>query len=236
MNFLPNILLVNENNKIIKFSSLIKDKTVVLNMFYSNCEKKCIPLGKHMKKVNLLLSNLLKTNAIEFISLTLDSKNDNIEDLNNFKNKVYSNNCHNWHFYTGNYKDIEYLRYKLNMYNPDPKLDKIKSNHSGSFMIFNQKTGFIKHTDAFDNPIDIARKIIQLIPNNFNKHTYDLCDLSYNYLSDDELFDNIQTINSMFTVPFLPKELIDKYSTYAENQRGFRYTPPIKKNICCCKK
>ena len=235
MNFLPNILLVDENNQIARFHTLIKNNTIILNMFYSNCKKKCIPLGKHMKKVNLLLNKLIPNNRIKFISITLDPLNDNIEDLQYFKSQVYSNKCQNWHFYTGDYEDLEILRHKLSMYNPDPKIDAIKSNHSGSFMIFNEELGFIKHTDSFDNPIDIARKIVQLIPDNFKRHSYDLSDLSYHLLSEKELFDNIHTMNSMFTVPFLPKQLLEIYNKYGEEQRGFQYKPPIKRS-CCCKK
>jgi len=241
-NFLPNINLTNENNITDPFHQIIKDKTIVLNMFYSNCDIKCVPLGNHMKRVNLLLKNYIKKENIHFVSITLDAENDTIDDLNNFKKKVYSKNCQNWNFYTGNYNEIENLRYKLGMYSPEPELDAVKSNHTGNFMIFNANTGFVKHTQAFDNPIDIARKIIQIIPRNFYCHYYTLTDINYDALTDDEIFDNIQTMNPMFTVSFLPKHIKDKYSTYAEKQRGFQYKPPINienkniKKMCRCKK
>lgn len=249
INHLPNIILTNEYNEKNYFHDLIKNKTIVLNMFYSNCEIKCEPLGKLMKRVNLLLNKYIIDGNIHFISITLDAKNDTVNNILNFKNKVYDDRCLNWHFYTGNYDDIEVLRRKLGMYNPEPEIDKIKSNHSGSFMIFNTKTGFIKHTQSFDNPVDIARKVIQLLPDNFYKHSYNLNDLNFNALTDEEIFDNIQTMNSMFTVPFLPNYIRDKFDIYADIQRGFNYEPleefsrasrrPINlnnKKCCCCKK
>lgn len=238
INFLPNTTLTNENNEQINFHDLIKHKTVILNMFYSNCKVKCVPLNKLMRKVNVLLKEYLHTEDIVFVSITLDAKNDTIEDLNRFKSKVYTSNCLNWHFYTGNYNEIEKLRYKLGMYNPEPEIDAIKSNHSGSFMIFNTLTGFIKHTESFDNPVDIARKVIQTFPKNTYSHSYSLDKLNYDALTDSELFENIHSMNSMFTIPFLPEYIRTKYDKYAELQRGFQYKPPIEKakTSCCCKK
>lgn len=234
---LPNTELIDEYGNTNKFHDLINNKTIILNMFYSNCEIKCVPLANLMRRVNILLQNYIDSD-IQFISITLDSVNDTISDILNFKQKVYNNECQNWHFYTGNFKDIEILRYKLGMYNPDPKIDIIKSNHTGSFMIFNDKTGFTKHTEAFDNPIDICRKILQMITKNFYRHHYDLDNLAYDKLTDGEIFENIQSMNAMFTVSFLPKHIRDKFDKYAEMQRGFNYEPPINKEVkkgCCCK-
>lgn len=239
INFFPNIKLINENNEVTNFHDLIRDKTVILNMFYSNCNVKCVPLGKLLKSVNLLLKNYINKEDIRFVSITLDAKNDKPEDLQGFKNKVYDNDCTNWHFYTGNYEEIEKLRFKLGMYSPEPDIDAVKSNHSGGFLIFNESTGFTKHTEAFDNPVDIARKVIQIIPQNFYKHFYDLNEINFEALTLDEIFENIHSMNSVFTVPFLPKYLRDYYDQYAESQRGFQYKPPIEKIIkksCCCKK
>ena len=235
---LPNINLINEKNKKVRFHDLVKGKLIVLNMFYSECKIKCIPLGKLFKRVNILLHDYILKENIEFISITLDALNDTVEDLNIFKEKVYDDACLNWHFYTGKYKDIEMLRYKLGMYSPEPEIDKIKSNHSGGFLIFNEKTGFTKHTESFDNPVDVARKVIQMISSNLYNHYYDLNNLKFDLLTDEEIFENIKSMNSMFTVPFLPEYIRKKYDIYAEKQRGFQYVPPIIKNnrkTCCCK-
>jgi protein SCO1/2 len=239
INFLPNTNLIDENRENVRFHDLVRGKTVILNMFYSNCKIKCVPLGKLMRRVNLILNKYILKENIHFISITLDAKNDTVDDLNRFKEGVTCEECLNWHFYTGDFDEIEVLRHKLGMYNPEPEIDAIKSNHTGSFMIFNEQTGFVKHTQAFDNPVDVARKVIQMLPRNFYSHSYNLDDLNFGALTDEEIFDNIQTMNSVFTVPFLPTHIRNKFDTYAEKQRGFQYEPPIKKNSggsCCCKK
>jgi len=246
INFIPNVKLTNELYQESMLHDIIQNKTVILNMFYSNCQIKCIPLGNLMKRVNLLLNKHIIREDIVFISITLDSKNDTIDDLNKFKKEVFSDQCLNWHFYTGDYDDIEVFRHKLSMYSPEPEIDKDISNHSGNFMIFNMETGFTKHTESFDNPLDIARKVVQMTTKNFYRHSYNLHDLNYDALSDEEIFENIHSINSMFTIPFLPDHIRNKYDKYAELQRGFQYVPPIGKSIqnttqtsikspCCCK-
>lgn len=237
INYLPNTLLIDDNGVKSNFHDLIKDKTVILNMFYSNCQVKCVPLGKLMSRVNLLLNKYIQVEDIKVISITLDAKNDTIQDLNNFKSKVWNNNCSNWNFYTGDYDELEILRHKLGMYSPEPDIDAVKSNHTGSFMIFNEKTGFIKHTQAFDNPVDIARKVVQMLTKNFYCHSYNLNNIDFSALTDEQIFENIQTMNSVFTVSFLPENIKNKFDKHAELQRGFQYKPPISnKQSCCCKK
>lgn len=201
-----------------------------------------------MCRVNLLLQPYIEKEDIRFISITLDAENDTASDIAGFKGKVHTDKCRNWHFYTGNYKEIEVLRRKLGMYSPEPDIDAIKANHSGHFLVFNEKTGFRKHTQAFDNPIDIARKTVQLLTKNFYRHSYDLKDMQFDALTDKQLFANIHTMNAMFTVPFLPEDIKLKYDQQAELQRGFQYDPLEMLNsdgstenaktqcCCCCKK
>lgn len=238
LNHLPNIELINENNQKQNFHDIIKNKTIIFNMFYSRCELKCIPSGKLMNRVNILLNKYLQNNNIEFVSITLDSKNDTVDDINFFKLQVYNEKCINWHFYTGKFEEIEKLRFRIGMYNPEPEIDAVKSNHSAGFIIFNTKTGFTKHTEGFDNPIDIARKVLQLLPENMYKHYYDLYNLNYKELTDEEIFENIHTMNSVFTVPFLPQDIKNKYDIFANKQRGFQYNPfkvkTIEKKTGCC--
>lgn len=261
---LPNIILTNENNEKRNFHDLIENKTVIINMFYSRCEERCIPLGRLINTINLLLTPYIEKDNIHFISISIDPTNDTVEDINAFKNSVCpkdtgennypkdtgennypkdtgGNNCpKGWHFYTTtNKNDIEKLRYTLGMYSPEPEIDNDISNHSGHFTLFNEFTGFIKHTEAFDNPVDIARKVVQLVTNNFYTHDYSqyMKMLHYDKVPERDLFENIHSLNQTFTLPYLPQYLIDQFEKYAGEQRGFQYDP-LKKDVpkkCCCK-
>lgn len=225
---LPNIELINELGINVKFRDLVKNKLVIINMFYSRCKRKCIPLGKLLDRINKLLDTQITKNDIQFISISIDPTNDTVNDINKYKDLVKSPDTLNWHFYTTKNKaNLTLLRYKLGMYSPEPAIDRDISNHSGHFSIFNDNIGFVKHTQSFDNPIDISRKIVQLITTNFYKHDYvaDMNSLCYHKLSDSELFENIHSINQTFTVPYLPDHIREKFSKYANDQRGFEYNP-----------
>jgi cytochrome oxidase Cu insertion factor (SCO1/SenC/PrrC family) len=240
---LPNTDLTDDIGNTYPFHDLIRGKTIVLNMFYSRCDVKCVPLGKLMLRVYMLLKGLDERERadIQFVSISLDPANDRLEDLCRFRDTIMggrggdnNGSLPNWHFYTGDAVAVDKLRHKLGMYSPEPEIDRVKANHSGAFMIFNDETGFVKHTKAFDNPLDIARKVVQTLPAMFRRHAYSLNNLNYDALTQTELFENIQTLSSVFTVPFLPDHILKQYETEAERQRGFCYVPPIGGEPACC--
>ena len=53
-------------------------------------------------------------------------------------------------------------------------------------------------------------------------------DLNYDSLVDDELFENILTINTRYTIPYLRKDILlrfDNYSRIEKEKNGFNYKP-----------
>jgi len=230
--FLPNILLKNQNNEIHNFHDILgNNKIIILTMFYATCELKCIPVALNMVRVNRLLDNLIEKNNIHFVSISLDSNNDSLEDLKNFNNKINSKSCLNWNTYIGDYDEIEDLRFKLCMNNDDNlEIDKDITQHFTNSLIINNKMGQVRHINSFENPINISRRLLQLSTENFGKQNG--CNLlqylKYNLLKDDELFENILTINDRYTIPYLPKDILIKLEKYARNTQKknfFNYKP-----------
>lgn len=231
LRIISDVIFTNSNNQRRTMHELIKGKVVILSMFYSNCKVKCQPLGRLLRRVYTLIGEE-KMDNIVFLSISLDPEVDSSAELKKFQDKIGSSKARYWEFLTtGNENTLYQLRRRLGMYDPEPELDRIKANHAGHFLIFNTKTAFVKHTNAFDNPIDIARKIVQLQTGNFRTHHYSL-DFHYDKLMDSELFENIQSMSSMFTVPHLPQRIRAKYDAEALNQRGLQYNP-IKRRCCC---
>ena len=230
---IPNIVVENYNGKKYRFHQLIEGKDVLLNMFYSKCETKCKPLGLLMNNVHKLVHD--NPNII-FISISLDSRNDTIQKLNQFRSSIGANHRH-WYFLRGHPKQIDALRFRIGMYNSDKHIDDVLSNHSGHFIIFNEKYNRVKHADPFDNCVDIARKVVQLLPESILTNSYiELMErLQYNRVKESTLFENIMTMNSVFTVPYLPVYLKNKYDKYALEQKktGFHYDPYLKSKCCC---
>jgi len=230
-NHIPNIKLINQNNDCHHFHDIISgNKIILLSMFYCYCDVKCIPVGKNLSRVNKLLSPFLKNEDIHFVSITLDSKNDNIDDLNYYINKVDIKDCDNWNFYTGSFDDIEFLRHRICMNDDNLEIDKDISQHNPNLLLINNKIGQVRHINGFENPINIARRLLQFSTNHFSRQDgcFLLKDLNYDSLVDDELFENILSINTRYTIPYLRKDILlrfENYSRIEKDKNGFNYKP-----------
>lgn len=247
-NHLPNIKLINQDNKKVLFHDLINNgKLVILNMFYAKCNVKCLPSGKILARANKLLGNFTETENIHFVSITLASESDTLEDLKNFRYLVGAEGLKNTGFYTGDPKDIDFLRRRLGMYYDDEKQDKDISQHKAHYLLINNTIGQVKHIRAYKNPMDIARFALQYSTKHLLSQTgcYLLKDLRYDLLEDDELYENVASLNTRYTIPFLRKDIQEKLSVKGKEQKG-RITPlendkKRNKNIklnysssCCC--
>lgn len=229
--FLPNILLINQDGAEHRFHDILGNgKVILFNMFYATCAVKCVPTGANMVRINKLLSQLMIEKDIHFVSITLDSKNDDTNKLKSYINKINAEDCINWNFYTGNYNEIEDLRFKLCMnIEDDMELDKDISIHRSDSLIINNKMGQVRHFYSFENPINIARRLLQLCSSNLGKQNgcFFLKDLDYDKVPDDELFENLLSMSDRYTIPYLPKNVLIKLDKHArkEKENNFNYYP-----------
>lgn len=127
--YFPNVVLTTHEGKKVRFyDDLLKDKIVLINMMYAQCEGICVPVTMNLKKVQELLGNRMGRDIFIY-SISLKPEEDTPMML-----KHYAEMHHvgpGWLFLTGAPNDIELLRRKLGFTNPDPKLDADKSQHIG---------------------------------------------------------------------------------------------------------
>ncbi len=134
--YFPDVVLTTHEGKKVRFyEDLIKDKAVVLNMMYADCEGVCPGITANLVKVQKLLGDRVGRD-IFFYSLTLKPEQDDAKALKNYveMHKVGPG----WLFLTGKAADIELLRRKLGFTNPDPKLDADTSQHIGNIRFGNE--------------------------------------------------------------------------------------------------
>jgi protein SCO1/2 len=138
--YFPNAVLINHKNEQVKFyDDLIKDKFVVINMMYAQCNEGVCPITTmNMRRVQMALGNRVGRD-IHLYSITLLPDFDTPAVL-----KQYAKNYKagpGWQFLTGQLSDIEIIRKKLGFYDVDPKVDADLKQHAGVVRI-----GY----DAFD--------------------------------------------------------------------------------------
>ncbi len=127
--YFPNLLLTTHEGAKVKFyDDLIKDKLVIMNFMYAKCEGICMPVTMNLMKVQKLLGDRMGKDIFMY-SFTLKPDEDTPEKLAHYAHMHKAGP--GWKFITGSPVDMETLRKKLGYTDPDPAVDKDKSNHIG---------------------------------------------------------------------------------------------------------
>jgi protein SCO1 len=127
--FFPNLTLTTHTGKKVRFyDDLVKDKIVIFNFMYAKCDGICMPITMNLRKVQDLLGARMGRDIFMY-SFTLKPEEDTPAKLAEYArmHRVKPG----WTFLTGAPADLELLRRKLGYVDPDPVVDKDKSNHIG---------------------------------------------------------------------------------------------------------
>jgi len=145
----PDFLFYNQDSLIITNEDF-KDKIYVAEFFFTRCPSICPIMNNNMKRIE---NKFGKRDDFGIASFTIDPENDRPHVLKSYAESydVFSNN---WHFLTGNIKDVYSLANKgFNIFasiNPDVAGG---FEHQGYFALIDKK-GFIRsRVDKFGNPI-----------------------------------------------------------------------------------
>jgi protein SCO1 len=134
--YFPDVTLTTHEGKKVRFyEDLIKDKTVVINMMYAECDGICPGITSNLVRVQKLFGDQMGRDVF-FYSFTLKPEKDNPEALKHYAEMRGVGP--GWLFLTGKPEDIELLRRKLGFTNPNPELDKDTSQHIGNIRFGNE--------------------------------------------------------------------------------------------------
>jgi protein SCO1/2 len=132
----PNVpLITQDGKKVLFYDDLLKDKIVTINFMYTRCQELCPLSTANLAKVQKLLGNKVGREIFMY-SFTLDPEHDTPQVLKKFAEKFQIGP--GWSFLTGKYADLEMLRRKLGFVDPDPKVDKDRTNHIGTIEYGNE--------------------------------------------------------------------------------------------------
>lgn len=127
--YFPNLILTTHEGRKVKFyDDLVKNKIVIFNMFYAQCEGICTPITRNLVRLQQVLGDRVGKDMFMY-SFTLKPKEDTVAAMKHYAqmHKVKPG----WLFVTGSPDDMELLRHKLGYVDPDPEVDKDRSNHIG---------------------------------------------------------------------------------------------------------
>ena len=134
--YFPNLTLRTQDNRAVRFyDDLIKDKVVIINFMYAECDGICPGMTANLVKVQKLLGHRVGRDIFMY-SLTLEPAHDTPAVL-----KAYARGHGagpGWTFLTGRPEDIERLRRSLGFVDPDPVVDQVKASHIGNIRYGNE--------------------------------------------------------------------------------------------------
>lgn len=159
-NYFPNLILRTHENKVVRFyDDLVKGKLVTFNFMYAICDGICPGMTANLVKVQKLLGRRVGRDIFMY-SITLQPEVDSPRVLSNYV-KDYGIKP-GWQFLTGKRADIEILRRKLGFVDPDPVIDKDKSQHIGLVRVGNERLDRWLACPALANPEQIVKSILWL--------------------------------------------------------------------------
>lgn len=103
-------VITHDGRQLRFFTDLLKDKIVLINLFYSQCENSCPMVHSKLSKLQTLLEGYMGK-SIFFISITIDPEPDTPEALAKYAQNFKPGE--GWTFVTGNPEHIKTITSKL---------------------------------------------------------------------------------------------------------------------------
>ena len=152
-NYFPNVPLVNQDGKTLRFyDDMIKDKVVLINFIYATCHDACPLETAKLRQVQEALGERVGKEIFMY-SITITPEHDTPAVLKAYAEKFMVGP--GWQFLTGKEADITLLRKKLGLYR-DETLEQ-RNDHTASLIVGNEATGQWLKRSSFDHPKVLAR-------------------------------------------------------------------------------
>ncbi|MBI1759874.1 MAG: SCO family protein [Acidobacteria bacterium] len=153
----PNFVLRTHENQTVRFyDDLLKDKLVLLNFFYAQCDDFCPAMTANLVKVQKLLGARCGRDVFMY-SLSLKPEQDTPRALKKFAE------MHGvkpgWLLLTGKRAELEILRRKFGLYDPDPAVDRDVTQHTGLVRFGSAALDRWAACPALSNPAQIVRSL-----------------------------------------------------------------------------
>jgi len=155
---LPNVELIAHDGRRMRFyDDLVKDRKVVINFMYADCEGICVPVTRNLLMVKRMIGDRVGRD-IFFYSITLKPEEDSPADLRHYAEM--HDTGPGWLFLTGKPEDVEVLRRGLGFSYSDPVEDADKNNHIGMVRFGVEATMRWAATPGSANPEHILKTIL----------------------------------------------------------------------------
>jgi len=157
--YFTNLELITQDGETVRFfDDVLKDKVVVINFIFTNCEGAC-PLITH--KLTLVRDGLEGKigNPIQFVSLSLDPERDTPAAMKEFA-KTHHADHEGWVFLTGKSENLDNIIKRLGQFTDDLEA------HSTLMLVGNVNSAHWMKIQPQEMPPQIIQKLNLLIEDN----------------------------------------------------------------------
>lgn len=167
--YFPNLTLVTDAGRQVKFyDDLLKDKIVILNFIYADCQGICPTIVANLMRVRKILD--AEVNKDIFIySLTIRPEVDTPAKLRQYA-EMHRIQDPRWSFLTGKPDEVDRLRHLLGFADPNPVIDKDKTKHTGMVRYGYEPLSIWGSCQGNGEPEWMAQEIQFAIPRQFKRH------------------------------------------------------------------
>lgn len=156
---LPNPELITHENKRVRFyDDLVRGRTVMINLMYTNCTKTCPATLANLREVQKQLGEHVGKEVL-MLSLTVDPEHDTPQALADHAEMI--NAGPGWVFATGRKADIDSIRKALGMYDRFNEND--VTSHVNIVTIGNEPLAQWCAIPALSTPEEVARTVQRIM-------------------------------------------------------------------------
>lgn len=149
--YFPNVTLrTQDNQKVRLYEDLLKGKNVLINFFYANCKDGVCPVTtENLVKFQKLLGERCGRDVFMY-SFSLAPEQDTPARLKHYQEMHGAGP--GWTFLTGSPRDLELCRVRFGFVDPDPELDRAKTQHTNVVLMGNEPHQRWMASPAMTNP------------------------------------------------------------------------------------
>lgn len=134
--YFSDVELINQDGQKLRFySDVLKNKVVVINVFFTTCTGVCPPMNRNFEKIQEALGDRLGKDVF-LVSISVDPETDTPPRLKEYGRRFHARP--GWMFLTGKKENVDWALYKLGQY------VETKENHTNIFIIGNEPKGLWK--------------------------------------------------------------------------------------------
>jgi len=150
-NYFPDVVLTTQDGEKVRlYEDLLKGKTVLINFFYANCKDGVCPVTtENLVALQKLLGDRCGRDVFMY-SFSLAPQHDTPARLKHYQEMHGAGP--GWTFLTGSPRDLELCRVRFGFTDPDPELDRSKTQHTGVVLLGDEPRERWMATPALTNP------------------------------------------------------------------------------------